>query len=134
MIFDGNDWLLSLSPELFVSLKDGTVRAKPMKGTRPRSQRCRDDAALAQELAASVKDRAENLMIVDLMRNDLSRVSEAGTVGVEEPFKVESYPTVHQMVTTVTAQLQDRRDSSIWCGRYSPAAPSPARRKSARWN
>ena len=110
IIFDGNDWLLSLSPELFVSLKDGTVRAKPMKGTRPRSGDAATDAALAQELAASGKERAENLMIVDLMRNDLSRVSQAGTVLVEDPFKVEHYPSVHQMVTTVTAKLQDTRD------------------------
>ncbi|WBY17205.1 aminodeoxychorismate synthase component I [Erythrobacteraceae bacterium WH01K] len=110
VIFDGTDWLLSLSPELFVSLKDGTVRAKPMKGTRPRSADPKTDAALAQELAASDKERAENLMIVDLMRNDLSRVAEPGTVGVDEPFKVEHYPSVHQMVTTVTARLDDKHD------------------------
>ncbi|WP_379548402.1 aminodeoxychorismate synthase component I [Qipengyuania sp. DSG2-2] len=110
VIFDGGDWLLSLSPELFVSLKDGTVRAKPMKGTRPRSDDPETDAALAAELETSDKERAENLMIVDLMRNDLSRVSDAGTVSVENPFKVEHYPSVHQMVTTVTARLQSGSD------------------------
>ena len=104
-IFDGSHWLLSLSPELFVSLKDGTIRAKPMKGTRPRGGDAEHDRALAQELATSDKDRAENLMIVDLLRNDLSRVAEAGTVRVEKPFAVESYPTLHTMTTTIEARL-----------------------------
>lgn len=106
MIFDGSHWLLSLSPELFVSLKDGEARTKPMKGTRPRSSDPAADAALREDLQQSEKDKAENLMIVDLMRNDLSRVAEAGSVSVERPFAVESYPTVHQMVTTVHARLQ----------------------------
>lgn len=106
MIFDGSHWLLSLSPELFVSLKGGEARTKPMKGTRPRSSDPVTDAALRDDLQASEKDKAENLMIVDLMRNDLSRVAEAGSVSVEQPFAVESYPTVHQMVTTVRARLQ----------------------------
>jgi para-aminobenzoate synthetase/4-amino-4-deoxychorismate lyase len=76
-----------------------------MKGTRPRGRDAAEDQALAAELAGSAKDKAENLMIVDLLRNDLSRVSEAGSVRVEQPFAVESYPTVHQMVTTVRAEL-----------------------------
>ncbi|MFT6474361.1 MAG: para-aminobenzoate synthetase/4-amino-4-deoxychorismate lyase, partial [Qipengyuania sp.] len=105
VIFDGTHWLLSLSPELFVSLKDGEAKAKPMKGTRPRGSDAETDAALAAELAGSVKDRAENLMIVDLMRNDLARVAEAGSVRVDEPFAIESYPTVHQMVSVVRARL-----------------------------
>ncbi|MFK4003234.1 aminodeoxychorismate synthase component I [Qipengyuania sp. NPDC077563] len=107
VIFDGSHWLLSLSPELFVSLKDGEAKAKPMKGTRPRSADEDQDRALADELAASVKDRAENLMIVDLMRNDLSRVAQAGSVRVDEPFAIESYPTVHQMVSVVRARLRE---------------------------
>ncbi|MCA0978591.1 aminodeoxychorismate synthase component I [Qipengyuania flava] len=107
VIFDGSHWLLSLSPELFVSLKDGEAKAKPMKGTRPRSADEDQDRALADELAASVKDRAENLMIVDLMRNDLSRVAQAGSVRVDEPFAIESYPTVHQMVSVVRARLEE---------------------------
>ncbi|WP_284124120.1 aminodeoxychorismate synthase component I [Parerythrobacter aestuarii] len=106
LICDGSHWLLSLSPELFVSLKDGQARTKPMKGTRPRSADPASDAALREDLQRSEKDKAENLMIVDLMRNDLSRVAEAGSVTVEKPFAVESYPTVHQMVTTVHARLQ----------------------------
>ena len=106
MIFDGSHWLLSLSPELFVSLRSDEARTKPMKGTRPRSADAAADAALLEDLQQSEKDKAENLMIVDLMRNDLSRVADAGSVSVEKPFAVESYPTVHQMVTTVHARLQ----------------------------
>ncbi|MFC0590071.1 aminodeoxychorismate synthase component I [Novosphingobium aquiterrae] len=112
VLFDGSHWLLSLSPELFFALKDSMARVKPMKGTRPRGRDAAGDALLKGELAASVKDRAENLMIVDLMRNDLSRVAEAGSVKVDRPFAVESYPTVHQMVTTVTARLQPGRGAA----------------------
>lgn len=107
VVFDGSDWLLSLSPELFVSRRDRELKVKPMKGTRPRSRDADEDRALAEELAGSTKDRAENLMIVDLMRNDLSRVAEPGSVRVDAPFAVESYPTVHQMVTTVRASLAE---------------------------
>ena len=106
IVFDGSHWLLSLSPELFVAVQAGAVTAKPMKGTRPRGRVAAEDAQLASDLAASIKDRAENLMIVDLMRNDLSRVCEPGSVKVERAFAVESYPTVHQMTTTVRARLQ----------------------------
>lgn len=105
VLFDGTHWLLSLSPELFVSLKDGEVRAKPMKGTRARGGSVQEDEALRQELAQSPKERAENLMIVDLMRNDLARIAEPGSVVVEQPFEVETYPSLHQMVTSVRAQL-----------------------------
>ncbi len=105
VIFDGSHWLLSFSPELFFTLHDGEAKVKPMKGTRPRGSTEALDKAFAEELAESVKDKAENLMIVDLMRNDLSRVAEAGSVRVERPFAIESYPTVHQMVSTVRATL-----------------------------
>ena len=107
LIFDGSHWLLSFSPELFFSLKGRSAKCKPMKGTRPRGRDEAEDRALADELAASVKDKAENLMIVDLMRNDLSRVAVAGSVRVERPFTVETYPTLHTMTTTVSAQLQE---------------------------
>jgi para-aminobenzoate synthetase/4-amino-4-deoxychorismate lyase len=107
LVFDGSHWLLSFSPELFFSLKGRAAKAKPMKGTRPRGRDPQEDRSFAEELAASVKDRAENLMIVDLMRNDLSRVAKAGTVRVEKPFEVETYPTVHTMVSTVRAELAD---------------------------
>lgn len=106
VVFDGSHWLLSFSPELFFAEQDGAATVKPMKGTRPRGRDATEDTALAAALATSVKDRAENLMIVDLLRNDLSRVAEPGSVRVDRPFAVESYPTVHQMVTTVRARLQ----------------------------
>lgn len=109
LIFDGSDWLLSFSPELFVSLKGGEAKAKPMKGTRPRGLTEESDKALAEELSQSVKDKAENLMIVDLLRNDLSRVAEPGTVRVEKPFTVETYPTLHTMTTAVHAELAEGR-------------------------
>ena len=105
VVFDGSHWLLSLSPELFFAARDGGACAKPMKGTRPRAADRARDTALRDELAGSPKDRAENLMIVDLMRNDLSRVAVPGSVRVDAPFAVESYPTVHQMVSTVRATL-----------------------------
>ncbi len=107
VVFDGSHWLLSFSPELFFTLKGREAKVKPMKGTRPRGASVAEDAAFASELAESVKDKAENLMIVDLMRNDLSRVAEAGSVRVERPFAIESYPTVHQMVSTVRATLNE---------------------------
>ncbi len=111
VIFDGSDWLLSLSPELFVSVKGEIARARPMKGTRARGETPQQDEALADDLRASVKDRAENLMIVDLMRNDLSRVAMPGSVRVEQPFTVETYPTLHQLVSTVEAKL--RPDATV---------------------
>jgi para-aminobenzoate synthetase/4-amino-4-deoxychorismate lyase len=93
--------LLSLSPELFFDLAtDGALTVRPMKGTRARSM---DDDADRAALAASAKDRAENLMIVDLIRNDLSRIAAPGSVAVSDLFKVETYPTLHTMVSTVTA-------------------------------
>ncbi|MCV0382959.1 MAG: aminodeoxychorismate synthase component I [Erythrobacter sp.] len=109
LVFDGSHWLLSLSPELFVSLKGRAAKTKPMKGTRPRSMDAATDAALKDDLAHSAKDKAENLMIVDLLRNDLARVAEPGSVRVDAPFAVESYPTVHQMVSTVRADLAEGR-------------------------
>ncbi len=109
LVFDGSHWLLSFSPELFAALNGAEAKVKPMKGTRPRMTDASADAAMARDLAASVKDRAENLMIVDLMRNDLSRVAEPGSVRVDAPFAVESYPTVHQMVSTVRARLAPGR-------------------------
>lgn len=105
VIFDGSEWLLSCSPELFFALEGERVTTRPMKGTRPRGSNAAEDAALMAELAASPKDRAELLMIVDLIRNDLSRVAVPGSVKVEDAFAVERYPTVHQMVSTVQARL-----------------------------
>jgi para-aminobenzoate synthetase/4-amino-4-deoxychorismate lyase len=100
-IDDGERQLLSLSPELFFDLAaDGTLTVRPMKGTRARGT---DDDAERAALAASPKDRAENLMIVDLIRNDLSRIAAPGSVAVSDLFRVETYPTLHTMVSTVTA-------------------------------
>ena len=95
----------SLSPELFVRVADGVIETRPMKGTAPRDADPARDAALAAELRASEKARAENLMIVDLLRNDLSRVARAGTVRVPELFAIEPYATVHQMTSTVVGEL-----------------------------
>ncbi len=106
VLWDGAHWHLSVSPELFFTLEGGRAEVRPMKGTAPRGRTAEEDARLKAALAASVKDLAENLMIVDLMRNDLARVAEAGSVRVAQPFAVETYPTVHQMVTTVHARLQ----------------------------
>jgi len=107
VIFDGSHWLLSFSPELFFTIRGRAVKVKPMKGTRPRGHTPAEDARLRADLAASVKDKAENLMIVDLMRNDIARVSVPGSVRVDDPFAIESYPTVHQMVSTVRAELAE---------------------------
>lgn len=99
--------LLSTSPERFLALSaSGRLVTEPIKGTRPRGATDEQDAELARELAGSVKDRAENIMITDLARNDLSRVGVPGTLATERVCAIESYPTVHQMVSTVTAQLE----------------------------
>ena len=111
VVWDGSHWLLSFSPELFFKSDGRDVTVRPMKGTAPRGRNAGEDTANRVALGISVKDRAENLMIVDLMRNDLSRVAEPGSVRVEEPFAVETYPTLHTMVTTVRALLQPGADA-----------------------
>ncbi len=99
--------ILCRSPELFFRTdQNGQIETRPMKGTQPRSNDPAEDARRLAFLAGDEKNRAENLMIVDLLRNDLSRVSQAGTVRVPELFAVESYATVHQMTSLVQAQLQ----------------------------
>ena len=111
VIATGDETLLSLSPELFFALHHGQVTVRPMKGTARREADPAVDRAAAQWLAEDPKQRAENLMIVDLMRNDLSRIARAGSVEVPQLFAVESYPTVHQLVSTVTAALVPGKDT-----------------------
>ncbi|WP_231733675.1 aminodeoxychorismate synthase component I [Sphingomonas sp. CCH9-H8] len=105
IVWTGSDWLLSFSPELFFALRRGELIARPMKGTTPRGATPEADEAARTELARDAKQRAENLMIVDLMRNDLSRIAAPGSVSVPELFKVETYPTLHTMVSTIAAKL-----------------------------
>jgi para-aminobenzoate synthetase/4-amino-4-deoxychorismate lyase len=111
LIFTGTHWILSLSPELFFTKEGRQVTTRPMKGTATRGTGAAEDAERIAALAADPKQRAENLMIVDLLRNDLSRVSAPGTVKVPELFQVETYPTVHQLVSTVTGELEPGRDA-----------------------
>ena len=98
--------VLSLSPELFLRVRDGNILARPMKGTAPRRPTAAEDAAERAWLHGDVKSRAENLMIVDLLRNDLGRVAQIGSVAVPALFTVETYRTVHQMTSSITARLR----------------------------
>ncbi|HCU2192219.1 TPA: aminodeoxychorismate synthase component I, partial [Klebsiella variicola] len=97
--------ILSLSPERFIQLRQGEIQTRPIKGTLPRLDSPQEDARQAEKLANSPKDRAENLMIVDLMRNDIGRVAVPGSVRVPELFVVEPFPAVHHLVSTITARL-----------------------------
>ena len=132
------DWnsgaLLSLSPERFVSLKKGAVLTQPIKGTRARGESSDEDRRLARELAASEKDQAENLMIVDLLRNDLGRVCEIGSIKVNQLFSIESFSNVHHMVSDVAGRLLSGKDalellSSCYPGGSITGAPKLAAMK-----
>ncbi|KJY84896.1 aminodeoxychorismate synthase [Vibrio galatheae] len=100
--------ILSVSPERFLQLKEHQVETKPIKGTRPRSADPDTDSQAAYELANAEKDQAENLMIVDLLRNDIGRVAKPGTVHVPKLFDIESFPAVHHLVSTICAQLDSQ--------------------------
>jgi len=108
----GDIVVASASPERFVRVADGHVEARPIKGTRPRGSGPEHDAALALALTQSDKDRAENVMIVDLLRNDLSRVCRPGTVRARELFTLERYATVHHLVSTVVGDLDGDYDAA----------------------
>ncbi|AWI58789.1 aminodeoxychorismate synthase component I [Sinorhizobium fredii] len=98
--------LLSRSPELFFHVDtDGWIETHPMKGTAPRGLTAEEDAAIIAEMREDEKTQAENRMIVDLLRNDISRITEVGTLSVPKLFEIETYPTVHQMVSHVRARL-----------------------------
>ncbi|MHA4835244.1 aminodeoxychorismate synthase component I [Sphingopyxis sp. MSC1_008] len=107
VIWTGEQAIVSHSPELFFALRGGQVMARPMKGTAARLADSEADAIAARALADDPKQRAENLMIVDLIRNDLSRVAVPGSVAVPELFRVESFPTIHQLVSDVSARLPE---------------------------
>lgn len=103
--------ILSASPECFLHVRAGLAETRPIKGTRPRMADALQDAQIAQELQHSSKDRAENLMIVDLLRNDLSKSCAPGSVQVPRLFEVESYAQVHHLVSTVSGQLAQGQDA-----------------------
>lgn len=112
--------LVSNSPERFIALRDGEAVTQPIKGTRPRAPDPVADAAAAAELLASDKDRAENLMIVDLMRNDLARVCRPGTVRSGPLFELQSFTNVHHLVSTVRGRLDAGRDAFDLIGAAFP--------------
>lgn len=105
--FESSDTILmSASPERFIEISQGTIRTQPIKGTRKRRQDTELDQLAINELKNSIKDRAENLMIVDLLRNDLGISSETGTVQVDTLFDIESFGTVHHLVSTISSKLK----------------------------
>ena len=111
IVFTGAHWQLSFSPELFFTLYGSRLSTRPMKGTAERARDPAEDAAAKEALLNDPKQRAENLMIVDLLRNDLSRVSKPGTVNVPSLFTIETYPTVHQMTSSVVSELDEELDA-----------------------
>src|SRR5262249_1142007 len=106
--FDLGDFVIaSASPERFLRLDRGAIETRPIKGTRPRGSNSAEDQAHIDELRHSAKDRSENVMIVDLLRNDLGRVCRYGSVRVEAVCRVETYEYVHHLVSVVRGQLRD---------------------------
>lgn len=125
------EWcVISTSPELFFSITGNLIRSRPMKGTAPRGRWPEDDRARRDTLRHSEKDRAENLMIVDMVRNDIGRIAHTGTVRVPLLFALEKYPTVWQMTSTVTAETT-RSLTEIFTALFPPASITGAPKKSA---
>lgn len=128
----GGRALLSASPEQFLWAEDGRIRTRPIKGTRPRGADAASDEALARELAQSEKERAENVMIVDLCRNDLSRVCDPASIHVDALLQVESYPAVHQLVSTVSGQAAEGTTAgALWAAAFPAGSMTGAPKLSA---
>jgi len=102
----GDEYILSASPELFLEKKGNTLRSKPIKGTARRGKTPEEDELLKNRLYTSEKERTENVMAVDVARNDLSQVAKRGTVKVNRLYNIETFETVHQMVSTVSCELK----------------------------
>jgi len=136
-IRDGRRSVLSFSPELFVRRQGATLTCKPMKGTAPRHPDPAEDDRLGRELQASIKNRAENLMIVDLLRNDLGRLAVPGTVRVEKLFELERYPSVWTLTSTIHAEapgagLEEILRALFPCGSVTGAPKIAAMRRIRR--
>lgn len=110
VVRDEASWLLSTSPELFFRMSGRSIEAKPMKGTARRAANPEEDRLAAERLRLDPKELAENIMIVDLLRSDLSRLAKRGTVSVPELFTVESYPTLHTLTSTIRAEVREEYD------------------------
>lgn len=132
IIRSGDTALLSASPERFLEVEDGVVRTHPIKGTRPRGRDDAEDATLRGDLVDSVKERAENVMIVDLMRNDLQRVCVPGSVRTERLLEVESYTAVHQLVSSVAGRLVPNATlAELWAAAFPAGSMTGAPKLSA---
>ena len=135
----GNIKIASASPERFISLKQGLIETRPIKGTLKRGSTPSEDIYLANKLSMSEKDRAENVMIVDLLRNDLGRVAVPGSVQVTRLFEIEQYPTLWQMTSKVEAQIpQELGIAEIFtalfpCGSVTGAPKVSAMKRIAGW-
>ncbi len=116
----GNKYVLSASPERYLKKDDTSLISQPIKGTRPRGKTIAEDETFQMDLESNLKDRAENVMIVDLVRNDMARIAKAGSVKVEELFGLYSYSHVHQLVSTVSSLLSE---NNTWCDAIKATFP-----------